>query len=75
MKPERRPKQPTIRQLQGEQFLRGIHGKAIDQRLTEALYDSPFALDQLGKGLLTIRPVIRDGQVKDLIEYAGCDLT
>lgn len=47
-------KRTTERQLQGEQFLRGLDGKLIDPRITEILYDNPFALEETTAGRLTI---------------------
>ena len=67
--------QPTIQHLQGEAFLRGLDGKLLDRRMTDVLYDNPFALDQMAKGLLRLTMVVHEGKVKDLVEYDGCDLT
>lgn len=72
---ERRPTSVTIRQLQGEAFLRDLDGKILDRRITDVLYDNPFALDQMAKGLLRLTIVVHEGKVKDYVEYDGCDLT
>jgi hypothetical protein len=57
------------RQLRGEQFLRSLNGKLLDPRITEVLYDNPFALEEMAAGRLTIYKVVVDGQVKDRVEY------
>jgi hypothetical protein len=57
----------TLRQLQGEQFLRGLTGKELDPRITDVLYDNPFALNEMAEGRLTIKKT-PDG--KDVVEYA-----
>ena len=69
MKRERPQTQLTERQLQGEQFLVGLANKPLDPRVTDVLYDNPFALDEMAAGRLTIYKVVVDGQIKDRIEY------
>jgi hypothetical protein len=61
--------EPTIRELQGQAFLWGLNGRALDPRITEILFDNPFALTEMAAGRLTISKVVVDGRVKDLVEY------
>jgi hypothetical protein len=63
-------KRTAEQQLQGEQFLRGFHGKFLDPRITNVLYDNPFALEEMAAGRLTIYKTVVGGQIKDLVIYA-----
>ena len=56
----------TLRQLQGEAFLKGLTGKALDPRVTDVLYDNPFALAEMAEGRLTI---YKTPEGKDIVEY------
>jgi hypothetical protein len=69
MSRERTQTPQTERQLQGEQFLLGLDGKVLDPRITDVLYDNPFALDEMVKGNLEIYKIIIDGKVKDYVSY------
>ena len=65
------PQKRTIeQQLQGEQFLRGFHGKLLDPRMTDILYDNAFALEEMAAGRLTIYKTVVQGRLKDLVVYA-----
>jgi hypothetical protein len=67
---ERTPtNEPTIRELQGRAFLRGLDGRALDPAITDVLYDNPFALSEMAARRLTIYKVIVNGRVKDWVEY------
>jgi hypothetical protein len=61
--------EPTIQELQGRQFLRGLDGKILDPRITDVLYDNDFALAEMAEGRLKLSVVIHEGKVKDLVEY------
>ena len=41
-----------MQQLIGEQFLQGFTGKVLDPRVTDVLYDNPFALNEMAEGRL-----------------------
>ena len=69
MNRERAATPQTERQLQGEQFLLGLADKPLDPRITDVLYDNPFALAEMAKGNLTIEKVVIEGQVKDIVRY------
>ena len=69
------PNKPTMRELQGRQFLRGLDGKILDPRITDVLYDNDFALSEMAEGRLKLYVVVHEGKVMDLVEYDGCDLT
>ena len=60
---------PTLRELQGRQFLRGLDGKVLDPRITDVLYDNDFALGEMAEGRLKLYVVVHEGRVKDLVEY------
>jgi hypothetical protein len=67
---ERTPtNEPTMRELQGRAFLRGLDGHALDPAITDVLYDNPFALAEMAAGRLTIYKVVVNGRVKDVVEY------
>jgi hypothetical protein len=57
----------TVRQLQGEQFLQGFTGKVLDPRVTDVLYDNPFALNEMAEGRLII---YKTPEGKDIVEYS-----
>ncbi len=69
MQHERPSKSQTERQLQGEKFLLGLSNQPLDPRITDVLYDNPFALDEMAKGNLTIYKIIMEGKVKDIVRY------
>jgi hypothetical protein len=56
----------TLRQLQGEAFLQGLTGKVLDPRVTDVLYDNPFALAEMAEGRLTI---YKTPEGNDIVEY------
>jgi hypothetical protein len=69
MKRERAPTSTTDLHRMGEQFLLGLDGKVLDPRITDVLYDNPFALDEMAKGNLAIYKIIIEGKVKDYVVY------
>lgn len=56
----------TMQQLIGEQFLKGFTGKVLDPRVTDVLYDNPFALNEMAEGRLTI---YKTPEGKDIVDY------
>jgi hypothetical protein len=69
-KPMERPRPidtKTLRQLQGEAFLKGFTGKVLDPRVTDILYDNPFALNEMVEGRLII---YKTPEGKDIVDYS-----
>jgi len=54
-------KTEAARQLQGEAFLKGLHGKVLPPALVDVLYDNWFAVGEMGAGRLLITRTA-DGQ-------------
>jgi hypothetical protein len=61
--------EPTMRALQGQAFLRGMDGRALDPAITDVLYDNEVALSEMAAGRLVIYKVVVNGRVKDVVEY------
>src|SRR5687768_2229795 len=57
----------TLRRLQGEAFLKGFTRKVLDPRVTDVLYDNPFALNEMAEGRLII---YKTPEGKDIVEYS-----